>query len=126
MAICWERAVPLAFFFCCFYFSAVLIVGVPFPFGVYGRMWNSIVSVPDRCLFIYFTARQDHFSHSEPSQSSRGAKAEDLRGKPHDHRQDAFSLEIRVDKEPRRYSGDKPSISNSALLGIRRRQPPLQ
>ena len=37
-----------------FYFSAVLIVGVLFPFGVYGRMWNSIVSVSDRCLFIYF------------------------------------------------------------------------
>ena len=39
---------------CCFYFSAVLIVGVPFPFGVWGRMWNSIVSVSDHCLFIYF------------------------------------------------------------------------
>ena len=34
MAICWETAVPLAFILCCFYFSAVLIVGVPFPFGV--------------------------------------------------------------------------------------------
>ena len=29
MAICWERAVPLAFHLYCFYFSAVLIVGVP-------------------------------------------------------------------------------------------------
>ena len=47
MAICLEKAVPLAFHLCCFYFSAVLIVGVPFPFGVRGRMWNS--------LFIYFT-----------------------------------------------------------------------
>ena len=55
MAICWERAVPLAFHLCCFYFSAVLIVGIPFPFGVYGRLWNSIVSVPDHCLFIYFS-----------------------------------------------------------------------
>ena len=54
MAICWEKAVPLAFHLCCFYFSAVLIVCVPFPFGVQGRIWNSIVSVPDRCLFIYF------------------------------------------------------------------------
>ena len=53
MAICWERAVPLDFLFCCFHFSAVLIVGVPFPFGVFGRMWNSIESVPDHCLFIY-------------------------------------------------------------------------
>ena len=54
MAIYWERAVPLAFHLCCFYFSAVLIVGIPFPFGVWGRMWSSIVSVPGRCLFIYF------------------------------------------------------------------------
>ena len=51
MAICWERAVPLAFHLCCFNFSAALFVGVPFPFD---SMWNSIVSVPDRCLFIYF------------------------------------------------------------------------
>ena len=54
MAICWERAVPLAFHLCCFYFSTVLIiVGVLFPFGVWGRIWNSVVSVPDHCLFIY-------------------------------------------------------------------------
>ena len=32
MAICWERAVPFAFRVCCFYFGAILIVGVPFPF----------------------------------------------------------------------------------------------
>ena len=48
------RAVPLAFHLCHFYFSAVLVVRVPFPFGVWGRVWNSIVSVPDHCLFIYF------------------------------------------------------------------------
>ena len=56
MAICWERDVPLAFHLCCFYFSAVLHVtlGVPFPFGILGRIWNSIVSIPDHCLFIYF------------------------------------------------------------------------
>ena len=40
----------MTFHVCCFYFSAVIIVGVPFPFGVYDRMWNSIVSVPDHCL----------------------------------------------------------------------------
>ena len=51
----WEKAIPLAFHLCCFYFSVDLIVGVPFPFGVYGKMRNSIVSVPDHCLFIYFT-----------------------------------------------------------------------
>ena len=48
-------AVPLAFHLCCFNFSAVLVVRVPFPFGVWGRMWNSIVSVPDHCRFMYFS-----------------------------------------------------------------------
>ena len=37
-----------------FYLYAVLIVCVRFPFGDRGWMWNSIVSVPDHCLFIYF------------------------------------------------------------------------
>ena len=46
MAGCWEETVPLAFHECCFYFSVVLVVGVPFPFGVWGMIWNSIVSVP--------------------------------------------------------------------------------
>ena len=54
MTIFWERAVPLAFHLFCFDFSAVLVVRVPFPFGVWGRMWNSILAVPDHCLFIYF------------------------------------------------------------------------
>ena len=31
-----------------------LIVYVCFPFGVWGRIWNSIVSVPDHCLFVHF------------------------------------------------------------------------
>ena len=30
----------------------ILIVGVPFPFSVKGRIWNSIVPVPNHCLFI--------------------------------------------------------------------------
>ena len=55
MAICWER-VGLAFHLCYFYFNAVLIAGIPFPFGVCGRMWNSIVSVPDHCPFFYFAS----------------------------------------------------------------------
>ena len=54
IAICWESVVPLAVHLCCFYCSAVLVVRVPFPFGVWGRVWNSILSVPDHCLFIYF------------------------------------------------------------------------
>ena len=37
-----------------FYSSAVLVVHVPFPFGVWGRVRNSIVPVPDLCLFIYY------------------------------------------------------------------------
>ena len=53
MDICWKRADLLAFRLCFLY--AVLIVCVPFPCGVWGSMWNSIVSVPDHCLFIYFT-----------------------------------------------------------------------
>ena len=37
-----------------FIFSVVLVVRVPFPFDVWGRVWNSVVSVPDHCHFIYF------------------------------------------------------------------------
>ena len=59
MAICWERAVSLAFHLCYIYFSAVLVVRVPFPFGVCGRVWNLIVSVPDHCLCIYFRHKED-------------------------------------------------------------------
>ena len=36
-----------------FIIEAVFSVCVPFPFGVWGRMWISLVSVPDHCLFIY-------------------------------------------------------------------------
>ena len=50
MAICWERAVSLTFHLCCFNFSAVLVVRVPFPFGVWGMMCNSIVLVPT-CIY---------------------------------------------------------------------------
>ena len=42
----------LAFHLCCFNFSAVLVVRVLFPLGVWDRMWNLIVSVPDHCLFL--------------------------------------------------------------------------
>ena len=59
MANCWERAVSLDFHLCCLYFSVVLIVGVPFPFGVQGRMWNSIVSVP----FIYLTLAYQFYAY---------------------------------------------------------------
>ena len=35
---------------CAVLLYTVLIVCVPFPVGVWGRMWNSIVSVPDDCV----------------------------------------------------------------------------
>ena len=37
-----------------FLFSAVLVVRVPFPFGVWGRVWNSIVPVPDHAFLSTF------------------------------------------------------------------------
>ena len=46
MAICWKRAVPLAFHLCCFNFSAALVVRVPFPFGVQvGRIYRFLIIV---------------------------------------------------------------------------------
>ena len=48
------KSCPLGFLLVMFLFSAVSIICVPFPFGVYGRMSNLIVLVPDHCLFIYF------------------------------------------------------------------------
>ena len=45
MTICWERADLLDSAFADLLY-VVLIVCVPFPFGVWGRMWNSIASVP--------------------------------------------------------------------------------
>ena len=38
-----------------FLFYAVFTVCVPYPFGVWERMRNWIVSLPDYCLCIYFT-----------------------------------------------------------------------
>ena len=57
MAICWERPVLLDFHLYCFNFSAVIVVDVPFPFGVSGKIWNSIVSVPDHYLLSTFNCR---------------------------------------------------------------------
>ena len=61
MVICWERAFHVAFHLCCFNFSDVLVVRVHLPFGVWDRMWNSIVSIPDHCIFIYFNFVMDQF-----------------------------------------------------------------
>ena len=46
-----ERGILLAFCLCCFILGAILIVYVPFPFGVLGRIWNLIVSALDHCFF---------------------------------------------------------------------------
>ena len=35
---------------CAILLNAVLIFRVPFPFGVWGRMFNSIESLPNHCL----------------------------------------------------------------------------
>ena len=46
MAICWERLSRQLFTIVIL--DVVLVVLVPF--GVWGGMWNSIVSAPDHCL----------------------------------------------------------------------------
>ena len=56
---------------CAVLLYAVLIVFALFPYGVWERMWNSIVSVFDHCLFIYFsnaydtTAPLNHIKHHQ-------------------------------------------------------------
>ena len=42
---------------CAVLLYAILNVCVHFPFGVYGRMRNLIVSVADHCLFVYFSKK---------------------------------------------------------------------
>ena len=54
MAKCREKAVLFAFGSCCSYFMPSKFY-VPFPFGVQGRNFNLIASVPDCCLSVYFT-----------------------------------------------------------------------
>ena len=53
MAICWERLSRQLFTI--LNLDAVLVVLAPLPFGVCGGMWNSTVSAPDHCLFVYFS-----------------------------------------------------------------------
>ena len=50
---------------CAVLLYAVLIVCVPFPFGVWGRMWNSIVSVPNHGLFILFPIKKKDSAFSD-------------------------------------------------------------
>ena len=45
----------------CFVLYSVIIACVPFPFGVWVRLCNLVVSVPDHCLFIYLDGQEsDH------------------------------------------------------------------
>ena len=60
MAICWKRLSRQLF--TVLILNAVLVVLVPF--GVWGGMWNLIVSAPDHCLFVYV-------SHSIQAQGLR-------------------------------------------------------
>ena len=56
MNICRERLDLLAFRLCCFTLCR-LDFCVPFPYSVWRRKWNSIVSIPDHCRFIYLSYR---------------------------------------------------------------------
>ena len=45
----------------CVVLYSVIIACVPFPFGVWVRLCNLVVSVPDHCLFIYLDGQEsDH------------------------------------------------------------------
>ena len=74
VVICWERADLRwwPFSWCCFTY-AYIVVYVPFSYSVWGRMKNSIVSVPDHCIFIYMT-RKCHRHLSKLSKVSRFRK----------------------------------------------------
>ena len=48
-----RNSCPLGFPLILFLFYAVLSVHVPFPFDVWGRMWNSIVSIFSFTLIRY-------------------------------------------------------------------------
>ena len=48
-----RKRFPLGFPHMLLLFYAVLIVCISLPLGVWGRMWNLIVSVPDHCPFFY-------------------------------------------------------------------------
>ena len=61
MNICWERANSWLPTFAVLLY-AILIVCVPFPYGVWGRRWNFIVLVPDHCLFPISTFQETLFS----------------------------------------------------------------
>ena len=62
------------------------------------------------CLFCFvFTARQDYFTHFEPSQSLGGAKTGDPREKPPGHPQAEFGLSHMWPERGSTHSGEMTS-----------------
>ena len=64
---------------------------------IYFSVYGIYVYGPYRALILFFfylgfTARQDHFTHFEPSQSVGGVKTGDPREKPPDHLQAELGL----------------------------------
>ena len=55
MAICWERAGLFSLRLCGFTLYCLNC------FGAWDKMWDSIVSILDRCLFIYYQYRKFQF-----------------------------------------------------------------
>ena len=51
-----EKSCTLGFLYALFLFYVVSFVCVPFPLSVWGRMWNSIVSVPGHFPFLPFSS----------------------------------------------------------------------
>ena len=51
MAICWARLSRQLF--TVLILNAVLVVLVPLSFGVWSGIWNSNVSAPDHCLYVF-------------------------------------------------------------------------
>ena len=54
VAIWWKKDVLLTYRLCCGTLDVVLGACVSFPFVVLDRAWNSVVLVPEYCLFIEF------------------------------------------------------------------------
>ena len=53
MAVCWDRTVSSSFYaYVALLLMLFFLLGVSFPFGVFGRVCNSILSVHDHCTVI--------------------------------------------------------------------------
>ena len=81
MDICKESADLLAFRVCCFTLFRLYVV-CSFPVRFLGRKWNSIVSVPDHCLFIYIGKEMVTFHFLSKHQADKTNKHEETVPKP--------------------------------------------